>query len=55
MPLATDASGGFSGGPAAATTGVASAQAILNSQTPRYVWVEITDGLVTVIQAQFTP
>ncbi len=55
VPLATDSSGGFSGGPGAATTGVASAQTILNSQTPRYVWVEITDGLVTVIQAQFTP
>jgi hypothetical protein len=55
VPLATDASGGFSGGTAKAATGVASAQTILASQTPRYVWVEITDGLVTVIQAQFTP
>jgi hypothetical protein len=54
VPLAT-ANGGFSGGSAPATTGVASAQAILNTQTPHYVWVEITQGLVTVIQAQFTP
>ncbi len=55
LPLAENASGGFSGTDAAPTTGVASAQAILGSDTPKYVWVEITDGLVTVIQAQFTP
>jgi hypothetical protein len=37
------------------TTGVASANAILTDQSQKYVWVQITRGYVTVIQAQFTP
>ena len=37
------------------TTGVASANAILTDQSKKYVWVQVTRGYVTVIQAQFTP
>jgi hypothetical protein len=55
VPLAQAANGEFTGGTGAAQTGLASAQAILAGQSDKYVWIEITDGLVTVIQAQFTP
>jgi hypothetical protein len=47
--------GGPTGGNGPTQTGVAAASTILNSQTPKLVWVQVTDGWVTVVQAQFTP
>ena len=55
VPLAQSAGGGLSGGSGPAQTGVAAAQSLIGSESTGYVWVEITDGLVTVVQAQFTP
>ncbi len=55
VPLATAANGEFTGSLGPTKTGVAAAQTILDSQTPKYVWIEITRGVATVIQAQFTP
>jgi hypothetical protein len=55
VPLAQAANGEFTGGPGAAASGFAAAQALLTDQSNHDVWVEITDGRVTVIQAQFSP
>jgi len=55
VPLAQAANGEFTGGPGAAASGLSRAQPLLADQSNHYVWVEITDGLVTVVQAQFSP
>jgi hypothetical protein len=47
--------GGFSGGLAPASTGLANAQKILDTPAPPIVWVQVTSGKALVIQAQFTP
>ena len=55
VPLAQAANGALSGGLAPAQKGVAAAQAILAGPTQKLVWIQITRGVATVIQAQFTP
>jgi hypothetical protein len=45
--------GGASGLNGPTQTGVAAATPILNAPSP-LVWVKVTDGWVTVVQAQFT-
>ncbi len=55
VPLATSPTGDPTGQLAPATSGLASAQAILSASSDHGVWLMITDGVATVIQAQFRP
>ena len=53
VPLEASA-GGPSGLNGPTQSGVAAATGILNSSS-QLVWPKVTDGWVTVVQAQFTP
>jgi hypothetical protein len=55
VPLAVAPGGGLTGGNGTAVTGLANASAIATATSKHYVWIEVTAGKATVIQAQFTP
>ena len=55
VPLAQATGGGFTGANGPTATGLAAAQAIATDASNHQVWIEITDGQATVIQAQFSP
>lgn len=55
VPLAQAPGGGFTGANGPTATGLAAAQAIATDASNHQVWIEITDGQATVIQAQFSP
>lgn len=47
--------GGPTGASGQTQTGIGAALAILESSPSKLVWVQVTDGWVTVVQSQFTP